>query len=72
MRKAAGKYKPFFELGHYRTIGEQPSEGRLSAQALVKVRVDGEDAISAAEGDGPVHALDLALRKALEKFYPSL
>jgi 2-isopropylmalate synthase len=72
MRKAAGKYKPFFELGHYRTIGEQPTEGKLSAQALVKIRVDGEEAISAAEGDGPVHALDLALRKALEKFYPSL
>jgi 2-isopropylmalate synthase len=72
MRKAAGRYKPFFELGHYRTIGEPPSEGKLSAQALVKIRVDGEDAISAAEGDGPVHALDLALRKALEKFYPSL
>jgi 2-isopropylmalate synthase len=72
MRKAAGKYKPFFELGHYRTIGEAPTEGRQSAQALVKIRVDGEDAISAAEGDGPVNALDLALRKALEKFYPSL
>jgi 2-isopropylmalate synthase len=72
MRKAAGRYKPFFELGHYRTIGEPPSEGKPSAQALVKVRVDGENAISAAEGDGPVHALDLALRKALEKFYPQL
>jgi 2-isopropylmalate synthase len=72
MRKAAGKYKPFFELGHYRTIGEQPTEGKLSAQALVKIRVDGEDAISAAEGDGPVNALDLALRKALLKFYPAL
>jgi 2-isopropylmalate synthase len=72
MRKAAGKYKPFFELGHYRTIGEQPTEGKLSAQALVKIRVDGESSISAAEGDGPVHALDLALRKALQKFYPAL
>jgi 2-isopropylmalate synthase len=72
MRKAAGKYKPFFELGHYRTIGEQVTEGKLSAQALVKIRVEGEDAISAAEGDGPVNALDLALRKALEKFYPTL
>jgi 2-isopropylmalate synthase len=72
MRKAAGKYKPFFELGHYRTIGEQPTEGKLSAQALVKIRVDGEDSISAAEGDGPVHALDQALRRALEKFYPAL
>jgi 2-isopropylmalate synthase len=72
MRKAAGRYKPFFELGHYRTIGEQPTEGKLSAQAMVKIRVDGEDAISAAEGDGPVNALDLALRKALERFYPAL
>jgi 2-isopropylmalate synthase len=72
MRKAAGKYKPFFELGRYRTIGEEPMDGRLSAQAMVKIRVDGEDAISAAEGDGPVNALDLALRKALMKFYPSL
>ena len=70
MRKAAGKYKPFFELGRYRTIGEEPTEGRVSAQAMVKIRVEGEDAISAAEGDGPVNALDLALRKALEKFYP--
>jgi 2-isopropylmalate synthase len=72
MRKAAGKYKSFFELSHYRTIGEQPTEGKLSAQALVKIRVEGEDAISAAEGDGPVNALDLALRKALERFYPTL
>ncbi len=72
MRKAAGKYKPFFELGRYRTIGEEPTEGRVSAQAMVKIRVDGEDAISAAEGDGPVNALDLALRRALEKFYPAL
>jgi len=72
MRKAAGKYRPFFELGHYRTIGEQPMPGKLSAQAMVKIHVDGEDAISAAEGDGPVHALDLALRRALERFYPSL
>ena len=72
MRKAAGKYKPFFELGRYRTIGEEPAEGRVSAQAMVKIRVEGEDAISAAEGDGPVNALDLALRKALERFYPAL
>jgi 2-isopropylmalate synthase len=72
MRKAAGKYRPFFELRHYRTIGEPPSDGRLSSQAMVKLSVDGEDSISAAEGDGPVHALDQALRKALERFYPSL
>lgn len=73
MRKAAGKYKPFFQLGHYRTIGEQPSPDKAHcAQAMVKIAVDGDDEICAAEGNGPVHALDLALRKALERFYPSL
>ena len=73
MRKAAGKYQPFFTLGHYRTLGEQPSGDRSHcAQAMVKIKVDGVDEISAAEGDGPVHALDLALRRALERFYPNL
>jgi 2-isopropylmalate synthase len=73
MRKAAGKYKPFFELGNYRTIGEQPSGDKARcAQAMVKIAVDGVAEISAAEGDGPVNALDLALRRALERFYPSL
>jgi 2-isopropylmalate synthase len=73
MRKAAGKYKPFFELRHYRTIGEQPAgDHSRCAQAMVKICVDGVEEICAAEGDGPVHALDLALRKALERFYPSL
>ncbi len=73
MRKAAGKYKPFFELGHYRTIGEQPARDRTRcATALVKIAVDDVAEISAAEGDGPINALDLALRRALERFYPNL
>ncbi|MEI6386836.1 MAG: citramalate synthase [Spirochaetota bacterium] len=73
MRKATGKYKPFFQLGHYRTIGEQPVADKAHcATALVKVEVEGVSEISAAEGDGPVNALDLALRKALERFYPNI
>jgi len=73
MRKAAGKYKPFFELGHYRTIGEQPTGDHTHcATAMVKIAVDGVSEISAAEGNGPVHALDQALRRALERFYPGL
>ena len=73
MRKSAGRYKPFFKLGHFRTIGESPSGDKTScAQALVKVEVDGVAEMCAAEGDGPVNALDLALRKALERFYPNL
>ncbi len=73
MKKAAGKYKPFFELGHYRTIGEQPTADHAHcATAMVKITVDGVSEISAAEGNGPVHALDQALRRALERFYPGL
>ncbi len=41
-----------------------------SAVAMVKVAVDGREEVTAAEGDGPVNALDIALRKALQVFYP--
>ena len=51
---------------------EQPTISGRSASALIKVTVDGQSEITAAEGDGPVHALDKALRKALEVFYPEL
>jgi 2-isopropylmalate synthase len=71
IRKQLGKYKPFFELETFKLMTEQPSNGH-SASALIKVKVDGKSEITAAEGDGPVHALDCALRKALEVFYPEL
>lgn len=72
--KHLGKYKPYFELDHYKTLGEKPLTGgpETSHTAVVKVAVDGETAITAAQGDGPVHALDRALRKVLENFYPVL
>jgi len=72
IRKKLGKYKPFFELVNFKIIGEQPYEQGKSASALIKVIVDGKEEITAAEGDGPVNALDKALRKALEVFYPQL
>ena len=72
-RRMAGKARPFFRLVHYRTIGEQPAHDQMRcAQATVTLEVDGVREISAAEGDGPVHALDLALRKALLRFYPAI
>ncbi|MCL2699777.1 MAG: citramalate synthase, partial [Defluviitaleaceae bacterium] len=71
IRKQLGKYKPFFELEMFKIIGEQPYDC-ASASALIKVVVDGKTEITAAEGDGPVNALDKALRKALEVFYPEL
>ncbi len=73
IRKELGRYHPFFKIEDFKTIGEKPVEGRaLSASAIVKVDVDGQSAISAAEGDGPVNALDKALREALEVFYPKI
>ena len=72
IRKKLGKYMPFFELVNFKIIGEQPYEQGKSASALIKVIVDGKEEITAAEGDGPVNALDKALRKALEVFYPQL
>lgn len=73
VRKNIGKYKPFFDLQYYKIIGEQPIDGvACTAFAQIKIGVEGEMAITAGEGDGPVHALDVALRKALERFYPGV
>ncbi|NLM75542.1 MAG: citramalate synthase [Clostridiaceae bacterium] len=72
VRKQLGKYKPFFELEKFQLMTEQPITSGASASALIKVAVDGKSEITAAEGQGPVHALDKALRKALEVFYPEL
>lgn len=71
IRKELGKYKPFFELIKCKVIGDQPQDG-MNSSAMIKIAVDGKEEISAAEGDGPVHAMDLAMRKALEIFYPNL
>ena len=68
-----GKRKKFFNLKLYKTMGEFPvTEGELSASATIKVEVDGKTEMTAAPGHGPVNALDLALRKALTVFYPSI
>ncbi|MFA5308637.1 MAG: citramalate synthase [Dehalococcoidales bacterium] len=77
--RARPDYKPLFELVDFmvvvesrrRTATRQTAEGMLS-EAMVKVKVGGEIIHTAAEGDGPVNALDLALRKALLQFYPGL
>ncbi len=68
-----GEFKPHFELSMYKTNGEYPSaDGENTASALIKIKVDGKDEVTASVGNGPVHALDLALRKALCVFYPEL
>lgn len=71
IRKAVGQYQPLFTLNHFKTIGENKSADTPST-ALISISVDGRSEITAAEGDGPVNALDKALRKALEVFYPQI
>ncbi|MCQ2582920.1 MAG: citramalate synthase [Treponema sp.] len=73
VRKLKGTYKPAFKLHYYQTNGSvpRPEEG-VNCCAQIKVEVDNKIEITAGEGDGPVNALDIALRKALEKFYPEV
>ncbi|MFO7295437.1 MAG: citramalate synthase [Clostridia bacterium] len=72
VRRALGKDHKFFEVKDFRVLCEEPWQGDYSASAIIKVKVDGIEEVTAAEGDGPVNALDKALRKALEVFYPQL
>jgi 2-isopropylmalate synthase len=70
-RSRAGYVAPF-RVVDFTVLVEQRAGGELRAEATVKVEVDGEVLHTAADGNGPVNALDTALRKALRAFYPVL
>ncbi|MGH7889846.1 MAG: alpha-isopropylmalate synthase regulatory domain-containing protein, partial [Thermodesulfobacteriota bacterium] len=73
VRKALGEYRKHFELKGARIIVEKRKDDEEPiSEATVIVQVDGVTEHTAAVGNGPVNALDNALRKALEKFYPAL
>ena len=72
MRKEAGEYEPLFRLESWRVIVEKRVDGKVETEAVVKIWVDGERYVRAAEGNGPVHALDQALRAAIGEIYPHL
>ncbi len=73
MKKSLGLHKKFFELMGFRLIVEKRKEGEDPiSEATIMVKVGGHVEHTAATGKGPVNALDNALRKALEKFYPGL
>lgn len=74
MREALGQRQQLFELKGFRVHCDmlQGAAEISNAVATIKVRVDGVDLLEVAEGNGPVSALDLALRKALVKFYPEI
>jgi len=70
LRKEAGVYEPLFRLESWRTIVEQRADGKVETEATVKVWRDGERHVCTAEGNGPVNALDAALRLALGQVCP--
>jgi 2-isopropylmalate synthase len=73
MMQSVGTYRRLFELKGFRCIVEKRGHDEAPiTEATIKVDVDGEERLTVAEGDGPVHALDSALRKALLDFYPEL
>jgi 2-isopropylmalate synthase len=73
IKKALGQHKKFFELMGFRVIVEkQKEEEPPLSEATIMVRVGDRVEHTAAVGNGPVNALDNAIRKALEKFYPEL
>ncbi len=70
--RTTGETKPLFELESFRIISEKRAGGETTVEATIKLFVKGQRVISTAEGNGPVNALDRALRKAIESHYPEL
>lgn len=69
---ASGEVEELFELQSFKLMIEKHAHQEITSEAVVKLRVKGEIVHTAAEGNGPVNALDNALRKAIEEFYPEI
>jgi 2-isopropylmalate synthase len=72
VKKTLGTYKPSFELLKYYVTVERRTSGEMVNEATVKLKVGDKVQHVVGEGDGPVNALDAALRKALENLYPAI
>jgi len=72
LRKEAGAYEPLFRLESWRAIVEKRADGKVETEATIKIWVDGERYVRTAEGNGPVNALDRALRAAIGEIHPHL
>ena len=72
IRKETGDYEPLFRLESWRAIVEKRADGRVETEATIKIWVDGDRYVRTAEGNGPVNALDKALRDAIGERYPHL
>jgi 2-isopropylmalate synthase len=72
LRRETGGYEPLFRLESWRVIAEKREDGRVQTEATIKIWIDGRRFVRTAEGNGPVHALDRALRDAIGETYPHL
>jgi 2-isopropylmalate synthase len=72
IKKAIGEFVEPFTLECFSVVTSRTEDNPCLSQATIKISVDGEEELTAAEGNGPVNALDHALRKALTKFYPQI
>jgi 2-isopropylmalate synthase len=72
LRKEAGEYEPLFRLESWRVIVEKRADGHVETEATIKIWLDGDRYVRTAEGNGPVHALDRALRAAIGEIHPHL
>jgi 2-isopropylmalate synthase len=72
IRRETGEYQPLFTLESWRVIVEKRADGKVETEATIKIWVDGERYVRTAEGNGPVNALDKALRAAISETYPHL
>jgi 2-isopropylmalate synthase len=72
VKRVLKKFKDFFDLEEFRVIIEKRKGGKMSSEATIKLKVGKDTEHTASLGDGPVNALDSALRKALKKFYPEI
>ena len=72
IKKVTGQFEEPFQLESFRVTIEKNRTGASTSQATIKISVGDDHEITAAEGEGPVNALDNALRKALNKFFPQI
>jgi 2-isopropylmalate synthase len=68
----AGDAPSYFRLESFRVIADKQADGRVMTEATIKIHVGSERFIATGEGNGPVNALDVALRKAIMRFYPEV
>ncbi len=72
MRKESGEYEPLFRLESWRVLVEQRADGKVETEATIKIWLGGERYVRTAEGNGPVNALDSALRDAISEIHPHM